>query len=198
LKKKHVSLKNHLLIAMPSVDDVNFEKTVIYVCEHSALGAMGLVINRPLQVQLSEIWDELEIPYPKNIPVGNIPVFDGGPLEKSRGFVLYTPIAEADLPEDAQPIPGEIHLSNNLAITASNEMLKILAAGEGPKDVFFALGYAEWDAGQLEDELLENSWLHVPASPRILFHVSPESRLRESAKLIGVDLRALSLEVGHA
>lgn len=177
---------------MPDIGDAAFEHTVVYICEHTELGAMGFIINRPLDLSIAEVWDELHIPVTNLTAIGEATVLDGGPLDKSRGFIFYKRMPSTDLDENA------IELTNELSLTASDKLLRKLAAGTGPEKVLFVLGYAEWDAGQLEAEIIENAWLHTPANLSILFEVPIAERLTAAYKLLGIDCRTLSREVGHA
>jgi len=177
-----------LLIATPSMQDPNFARSVILVCEHNADGALGLVVNRRLPLQLGDILDKLEIAT-ELIDLKATPLYAGGPVEGARGFVLHdTPDFDAD----------SFALGDALAVTASEAMLNAIAGGQGPRRFMLVLGYAGWGAGQLEQEFIDNAWLDVPASPDLIFDTAVEQRWRKAAELIGIDLARFSAQTGHA
>jgi putative transcriptional regulator len=181
------SLANHFLIAMPRLADPNFTRTVTLLCDHSAEGAMGLVINRPTDLKLRDVYEQLEIS-PAG-PEAEQSVYLGGPVQNNRGFVLHEPLGhwEATLP-----------VTDTLGVSTSRDILDAIARHEGPDHYLVALGYAGWGPGQLERELADNAWLSVPASREIIFHLPVEERWRAAATLVGVDLTTLSGETGHA
>lgn len=181
-------LTNQFLIAMPAMDDSNFAQTVTLVCEHSERGALGIVINRPLPMTLGEVFDQLGLDATHS-RVRDQTVLQGGPVQTERGFVLHTPAGKWD---------STLPFSDRMHLTTSRDILDALAAGEGPQNAVIALGYAGWDAGQLEDELARNAWLTVDADERVLFATPVEQRWQAAARLLGVDLRALSSDAGHA
>jgi len=183
-----MELANQFLLSMPTLEDPNFHRTLTYVCEHSHEGAMGLVVNRPLGLSLAEIFQHLGIE-PQSQAVTDTPVYQGGPVETERGFVLHSPVGEWD---------GSIALTDELAVTTSRDILEAMARGEGPGDAIVALGYSGWAAGQLEAELGQNAWLTCPASLDILFQTPPEQRLDKAAARMGIDLDLLSSGAGHA
>jgi putative transcriptional regulator len=181
-------LTNHFLIAMPALSDPNFTQTVTYLCEHTPEGAMGIVINRPSEVTLGEVFDQLGIEK-ACAQASRSTIYVGGPLQQERGFVLHPggTAWEATLP-----------VSSEVSITTSRDVLTAIASGEGPKEYLIALGYAGWGAGQLEEELIDNAWLSGPADPEVLFRVPSPRRWRAAAALLGVDLSLLSSDSGHA
>lgn len=181
-------LTNHFLIAMPALADPNFFHTVTYICEHDEDGAMGIVINRPLDMNLGEILAHMELTI-RDDEVGKIPVFQGGPVQLERGFVLHQPLGEWD---------ATLKVSDDIGITASQDILTALAEGKGPKRALIVLGYAGWGAGQLEREMAENAWLSGPATPEVLFDTPVDKRWEAAAALLGVDLNLLSSDAGHA
>lgn len=181
-------LTNQFLIAMPSLMDANFSQTVTYICEHNEAGALGLVINRPLKMTLAEVFEQLKMPTPPRLLAGQS-VLHGGPVQTDRGFVVHAAGKRWDA---TLPVSDRIH------VTTSRDILDALARGEGPEVAFIALGYAGWDAGQLETELASNAWLTVPCDERILFATPFEERWHAAAQLLGVNLSALSSEAGHA
>lgn len=182
------SLTNHLLIAMPSLVDPNFAQTVTLICEHTDKGALGIVLNKPLPMKLSEVLSQMKLE-PTTDEIGAQPVLRGGPVHTDRGFVLHRPGGEWD---------STHKVSELIQVTTSRDVLAAMARGEGPTDAFIALGYAGWDSGQLEKELLENAWLSMPANDQLVFGLPFEERWQASWGLIGVDLDKVSLVSGHA
>ncbi len=181
------NLTDQFLIAMPTLQDPNFVRTVSYICQHSDEGAMGIVINRPLDVRLHEVLEHMEIEISAHSRV-NIPVFLGGPVQPERGFVLHEPPGHWE---------SSLQITNRLAITTSRDILRAIAQGEGPDRMLIALGYAGWSAGQLEHEMAENAWLSGPATPTVLFNTEVEERWIAAAAALGIDLTLLSAETGH-
>ena len=181
-------LANQLLIAMPGMTDPGFSNTVTLVCEHTADGALGIVINRPLKLDLRGLFKQLGIRV--LTPVGtNEAVVMGGPVSSERGFVLHDGDTEFE---------SSLVISENIRLTLSRDIIEALAAGTGPKKALVALGYAGWDAGQLEDEILSNSWLHAPASADIVFGMPFAQRWSAAAKSVGVDMTRLAPDAGRA
>ncbi|HSN71548.1 MAG TPA: YqgE/AlgH family protein [Steroidobacteraceae bacterium] len=181
-------LSNHLLIAMPALADPNFVQTVTFVCEHNAQGALGIVINRALDMRLDDVFEQLGLPTGA-VGIGRHPVLQGGPVQTDRGFVLHR--GEGDW-------ASTLKVSERVHVTTSRDILDALARGDGPREAFIALGYAGWGAGQLEQELLENAWLSVPADERILFETPVEERWLAAGRLLGIDLATISPDAGHA
>ncbi len=181
-------LQNQFLIAMPSLSDPNFSQTVTLVCEHSARGALGIILNRPLNMALGEVFDQLDL-HCENKPLCDKRVLRGGPVQGERGFVLHDRGGAWD---------STLQISPHLHVTTSRDILVALARGDGPDLALMALGYAGWEAGQLEDEIRANSWLNVPADESIIFDTPFEQRWQAAAKLLGVDLGRLSPSAGHA
>ena len=181
-------LTGHLLIAMPAMQDPNFSKTVTYICEHSDQGALGLVINRPLDIDLGEVFRQLEL---ENCDkdIATQPVLLGGPVQMERGFVIHE--SAADQENTTGVVPG-------IQVTTSQDILLSMAEGSGPERAAVALGYAGWGAGQLEQEMSDNAWLSAPADSKILFDTPFEDRWRQAAGLLGIDIATLSSEAGHA
>lgn len=182
------SLSNQFLIAMPGMADPNFNSTVTLICEHNAAGALGIVINRPTNMELGGLFAHLALEQVDQA-AGAPPVLEGGPVGREHGFVLHRPCGEYE---------SSIAVSPDLQLTLSRDVLQAIAAGTGPEQSLVALGYAGWEAGQLEYEMLQNTWLNVPANPEIIFNVPYGDRLRMAAKIIGVDLSQISTHVGHA
>lgn len=181
-------LTNHFLIAMPQLADPNFFHTVTYICEHTEEGALGIIINRPLEVRLGEILDHMEIETRADT-LAERTVYMGGPVQQERGFVLHRPATQWD---------STLLITDSIGLTTSRDVLAAMARGEGPVESLIALGYAGWGAGQLEQELADNAWLSGPADERILFRTPVEKRWEEAAALLGVDLNLLSGDTGHA
>ncbi|MDH5406999.1 MAG: YqgE/AlgH family protein [Gammaproteobacteria bacterium] len=182
------NLTNHFLIAMPNLADPNFHHTVTYMCDHNPEGAMGLVINRPMDLSLGELFDYLDIQNGKQ-DILNIPVYQGGPVQTERGFVLHKPMGEW---EASMPITPQLEL------TMSQDIIEAIAHGEGPDQYLIALGYAGWGQGQLEAELASNAWLSGPAENAIIFDKPIEQRWNASAALLGVEISQISNDIGHA
>ena len=181
-------LKHHFLIDMPHMEDPRFAHTLIYLCEHNAEGAMGLVINRPSGLSLSDVLEQTSPEISVPLEVGGRTVFNGGPVQSERGFVLHRGPQRWESSLDLGP----------LQLTTSRDILVDMTRGHGPSESFVALGYAGWDAGQLEQELLDNVWLNCPADYHILFDLQPEQRLDAAARSLGVELNLLTSQAGHA
>lgn len=181
-------LKHHFLIAMPHMADPNFAHALIYLVEHNREGAMGLIVNRPSGLNLADILDQLRPDEPGDPASQQLPIFAGGPVQTDRGFVLH--------PANAQ-FQATLSLGD-LGVTTSQDVLFAIADGYGPRQHLIALGYAGWEPGQLEAELVDNAWLSCPAQSHILFDLPYEQRLAAAAASLGVDLRLLSSQVGHA
>jgi putative transcriptional regulator len=192
-----INLTNHFLIAMPGLQDELFAKSVVYVCEHSERGALGLVINKPSDINLKVLFDKVELPLMR-LDLVDTPVFQGGPVQTERGFVLHEPTyAQADKPQDAvyastMTIPG------GLEMTTSKDVLEALSTGAGPRKVLISLGYSAWGQGQLESELGENSWLTVGADSAVIFDTPVEQRYDKALLLLGLQAWMISGEAGHA
>lgn len=185
------SLKNQFLIAMPSLADPNFNRTVTYICEHNAQGAMGIIINRPSELQLIDVLNHMGIS-DETITDPDQTIFIGGPVEEERGFILHSNGEQTGEWDSSMPVTEAI------SITTSRDILEAMARGEGPKRTLIALGYAGWTAGQLEAEIQQNAWLSGPASPEILFERPAEERWEAAARLLGVDMNLITTEIGHA
>ena len=182
------NLTNQFLIAMPALSDPNFFHTVTYVCAHNDEGAMGIVINRQTDLKLGDILAQMAIEAIDEV-AKDIPIYDGGPVQKERGFVIHRAGGEWD---------AMLDVGDGMTVTTSRDILAAVARGEGPKDALIALGYAGWGAGQLEREIAENAWLNGPADQRILFETPLEKRWEAAAALLGVDFGRLSTDAGHA
>lgn len=180
-------LRNHFLIAMPGLQDPHFAHSVLYICEHGPEGAMGFVINRTLDLTLGTVFDQMDIRY--SAKAGSTQVLAGGPVGTQRGFVLHS---------GGEHWHSSVAVGDGIFLTASRDILTAIASDEGPANPQFVLGYAGWGAGQLEDELMQNSWLTVPADAAILFDTPVEQRWQATAKMLGVDIRLMPSQAGHA
>jgi len=181
-------LTNQFLVAMPSLEDPNFRESVTFICEHNARGALGIIINRPMNVVLDDILKQLDLAA-LNPATGATPVYSGGPVQPERGFVIHEPQGEWE---------ATLKVGDSLGVTTSRDVLAAMAGGGGPKRAFVALGYAGWSPGQLEEEIKSNSWLSAPADVAIIFDTPVEQRWQAAARSIGVDLSLLSGDAGHA
>jgi putative transcriptional regulator len=182
------SLTNHLLIAMPSLTDPNFSQTVALICEHTDKGALGIVLNKPLPMRLSDVLSQMKLE-PSSELIAAKPVLRGGPVHTDRGFVLHRPGGNWDHTHKVSEI---------IQVTTSRDVLAAMARGEGPSDAFIALGYAGWESGQLEREMKENAWLSMPVDPRVVFELPYEERWTGAWRLLGIEVDRLSLVAGHA
>ncbi len=187
-KKSISSLKNYFLLAMPGLNDPNFAESVVYICEHNADGAMGLIINQQLDIPVKAIFDQLELSYLGEC--GNSLIFDGGPVQRDRGFILHSSVE--------QQWESTVAIGEDISLTASKDILTDIALGKGPTNALITLGYSSWEAGQLEQELTQNSWLTIPADSAIIFHTDCAKRAGAAASTIGLDLAMLSHDAGHA
>lgn len=182
------NLTNQFLIAMPGLQDPNFFQTVTYICEHNDQGAMGIVINRPLNLALGEVLSQMSL-QPCSEEIKNMPVYQGGPVHTDRGFVIHHP---------HDRWKSSIIVSDEIGVTTSRDILQSIAEGNGPEQTFIALGFAGWGAGQLEQEIMDNAWLNGPVDSSIIFRTPCEKRWEISAELLGVHLDRISSDVGHA
>jgi putative transcriptional regulator len=183
-----MDLTNQFLIAMPGMEDPNFSRTVVYICEHSPAGAMGVVINRPTELTLASLFHKIDLRLEIS-PWSDAPVLLGGPLQIERGFVLHSPAAGYS---------STLSVTDSLALTTSRDILEAVANGGGPERLMVALGYAGWGAGQLERELGQNGWLTVPASPDLIFDTPVTDRFEAALALLGVNVLSLMHGAGHA
>lgn len=186
--KPAVALANHFLIAMPALADSNFARTVTFICDHSSEGTMGLVVNRPTDLKLRDILDQLGIGAGE-VRAGELPVYYGGPVQNNRGFVLHEPIGQWQ---------ATLAVTDTLGVSSSRDILEAIAHNQGPARYLITLGYAGWSPGQLERELSENAWLNGPADQAILFDLPPEHRWKAAAQRVGVDLSTFTGDAGHA
>ncbi len=214
-----INLTHHFLIAMPGLEDEAFAKSVVYVCEHSERGALGLVINKPSDLSMEGLFDKVDLPLHRQ-DLLNAPVLQGGPVHTERGFVLHdamwvdvpTQGADQDSNQEAAQEAAALSaisdkesvyastmtISGGLEMTTSKDVLEALSMGAGPKRVLISLGYSAWGEGQLESELAENSWLTVGADTAVIFDTPVEQRYERAMKLLGLESWMLSSEVGHS
>ncbi len=184
---------HHFLIAMPGVEGEPFARSVVYMCEHSERGALGLVINKPSDISLKKLFDKVELPLGRD-DLSESPVFQGGPVQTDRGFVLH----EAMMPGEEAVYASTMVIPGGLEMTTSKDVLEALSTGAGPRRVLVTLGYAAWAQGQLESEISENSWLTVEADTALIFDVPVEQRYDKALQLLGLQAWMLSSEAGHA
>jgi putative transcriptional regulator len=187
-----IDLSNQFLIAMPGMADGNFAGTVVYLCEHTANGALGLVINRPIDINLRHLFEKVDLSLDRD-DLAARPVYFGGPVQTERGFVLHE-----RLDDEGGHYSSTLKIPGGLEMTTSRDVLEVLSNGAGPSKVFITLGYAGWSAGQLEDELGRNGWLNVTAEPGIIFDTPVEQRYDKALSLLGIDRSMLQSEAGHA
>ena len=180
---------NHFLVAMPGMTDSNFGGAVVFLAEHSAKGALGLVINRPMELDLKSLFERIDLKL-EIAPLGTSPGYFGGPVQTDRGFVLHEPVGNWQ---------STLKVRDSIGLTTSKDILEAVGRGEGPKRLLVTLGYAGWSAGQLEHELGQNAWLSVEAKgDKILFDMPADERLPAALGLLGIDLASLSEDAGHA
>ena len=185
---KDSSLANHILIAMPSLTEPNFSRSVIYLCEHHVQGSVGLIINRPMQYPLGMVFEQMQIE-PIIVEQKELPLLYGGPVQPERGFVIHRPEGGWR---------SSLALREGVTVTTSNDIIRAIAAAKGPKDVLVTLGYAGWGEGQLEEELLKNNWLVCPYNAELIYEVPFSERWEYAGSTIGVKMTELSGNVGHA
>lgn len=181
-------LRDHFLLAMPGLTEGIFSHSITYICEHGESGAMGIVINQPLDLSVAEIFEHLQITPHQSF--SDTPVMAGGPVQIDHGFVLHR--------KTDQSWEASLKVTSEITLTTSRDILRAIADDSGPQDHLIALGYAGWAAGQLEQELAENSWLTLPANSDIIFSTPADQRLVAAAALLGIDMNLISGEAGHA
>lgn len=184
----HSYLSNQLLIAMPTLADDNFSQTVTLICEHTEQGALGIILNKPLKMCMGEIFDQLSL-HSSDTTLCDQLVLWGGPVQPARGFVIHRAGSLWD---------STLVVSDSIHVTTSRDVLQSIAAGKGPSPMHMVLGYAGWDAGQLEAEMAQNAWLTAPFNEQILFDTPYDQRWYAAANLLGVNLTTLSTLTGHA
>jgi putative transcriptional regulator len=183
-------LSHYMLLSMPQLQDENFSNSLIYICEHTEQGAMGLIVNRANNIRFDEILPQLDISPQHATNLGQT-IYTGGPVQPEHGFVLHTPVAN-------QKWQSSIKVGDNLCLTTSVDVIDDIAHSAGPDHSLIALGYSGWGPGQLEAELANNSWLCCPFDPVIVFHTPAEGRLKAATAKLGFDINLISNQVGHA
>ncbi|EWH11046.1 hypothetical protein DS2_05740 [Catenovulum agarivorans DS-2] len=183
------NLQNQILIAMPSLEDGYFERSVTYICEHNENGAMGIVINQPLEMRVTDLLNQIKVPLDNKQINGDIPVYAGGPVSPERGFVLHKPQAQWQ---------SSMQLAPDIMITTSRDLLESIGTEHQPDDYMICLGYAGWEKGQLEQELLDNAWLTIPADAELIYSTPIHLRWQRAAEVLGIATWQISNQVGHA
>ena len=183
-----LDLSHHFLIAMPSMADSIFAKSLTYICEHNEQGALGIIVNRPTSLTLGELFAQIQIPLNQS-EMKSLPVHFGGPVQTDRGFVLHDPVGQWQ---------STLSINDKVGLTTSKDILQAVGEGQEPHHLLVTLGYAGWTQGQLEHELSQNAWLSVSASEHILFELPAEERLPAAMALLGIDFASLSEDAGHA
>jgi putative transcriptional regulator len=191
------NLTNHFLIAMPGLEDAMFGKSVVYVCEHSERGALGLVINKPADMALTALFEKIDLPLHRADLLSQC-VFQGGPVQTERGFVLHESVVAEGQPADESLYSSTMTIPGGLEMTTSKDVLEALSMGSGPKRVLVSLGYSAWGEGQLETELGENSWLTVAADQSLIFDTPITQRYDRALGLLGLESWMISQQAGHA
>ena len=184
----NVNLTHHFLIAMPNMADPYFSKSLTYICEHNEQGALGVVLTRPVDLTLSALLEQIEIPIAQP-EIADVQVHFGGPVQMDRGFVLHQPAGEWQ---------STLRVNDEIGLTTSKDILEAVARGEGPEKFFVTLGYAGWAPGQLEHEISQNAWLSVAADTSVIFDLPLQARFDAAMRLLGIDTINLSEDVGHA
>ena len=192
-----VNLTHHFLIAMPGLSDESFSRSVVYLCEHSERGALGLVINKPSDMTLKSLFDKVDLPLRRE-DLSQVPVFQGGPVHTERGFVLHESLKPEDDSSNESIYASTMTIPGGLEMTTSRDVLEALSTGAGPRRVLISLGYAAWGQGQLESEIAENSWLTVQADPLVIFDTPIDQRYDRALSLLGLQSWMLSPDAGHA
>ena len=192
-----INLTHHFLIAMPGLEDASFARSVIYLCEHSARGALGLVINKPSDINLKSLFEKVDLPLERD-DLASTPVFHGGPVQTERGFVLHEAVHAAESKPEEPVYASTMTIPGGLEMTTSKDVLEAMATGAGPRKVLVSLGYSAWGEGQLESEIAENSWLTVDADPSVIFDTPVEQRYDKALSLLGLQAWMLSPTAGHA
>jgi putative transcriptional regulator len=183
-----LNLSNHFLVAMPAMQDPTFAGSVVFITEHSEEGALGLIINQPLDLAMNGLYERLDLPLPDR-RLAQKPVLKGGPVNHSHGYVLHKPVGN---------YISTVAVSDEVGVTKSRDVLEAVSRGEGPEQIVVCLGYAGWGAGQLEEELGANAWLTVPASDELIFDTPMDERFHRAFGLLGINPAFLSASAGHA
>jgi putative transcriptional regulator len=192
-----MNLTHHFLIAMPGLQDASFARSVVYLCEHSPRGALGLVINKPTDINLGNLFEKVDLPLGRD-ELARTPVLQGGPVQTERGFVLHEAV-HAEGADAGEPVyASTMTIPGGLEMTTSKDVLEAIATGAGPRKLLVTLGYSAWGEGQLESELAENSWLTVGADPAVIFDTPVEQRYDKALSLLGLEAWMLTPDAGHA
>ena len=192
-----MNLTHHFLIAMPGMEDASFARSVVYLCEHSQRGALGLILNKPTDINLKGLFDKVDLSLGR-ADLTEAPVFLGGPVQTERGFVLHESLHSKSEADQEPAYASTMVIPGGLEMTTSKDVLEALATGAGPRRVLVTLGYAAWGEGQLESELAENSWLTVEADLGVIFDTPVEKRYDTALGLLGLEAWRLSPGAGHA
>ena len=190
-----INFTNQFLIAMPGMGDGTFAGTVVYLCEHNEKGALGLVINKPIDIKLKNLFEKVELSLERE-DLADAPVYFGGPVQTERGFVLHERLGGES--GDGGHYNSSLQIPGGLEMTTSKDVLEALSSGAGPKKILVTLGYSGWGAGQLEDEMSRNGWINVNAEPGIIFDTPVDQRYDKALSLLGIAPGMLSQEAGHA
>jgi putative transcriptional regulator len=185
---QNTNLTAHFLIAMPAMTDPYFSKTLTYICQHSEQGALGVVVNKPIDLSLQGLFEQIGMALHQP-NYAELPVYFGGPVQTNQGFVLHQPIGEWQ---------STLNVADEMGLTSSKDILEATRDGSGPEKILVSLGYAGWSAGQLEHEIQLNGWLTVKANPHIIFDLPAEERLPAAIQLLGFDPVNLSDQAGHS
>ena len=192
-----INLTHHFLIAMPGLEDESFARSVVYLCEHSERGALGLIINKPTDITLKGLFDKVDLSLRRE-DLTKEPVFQGGPVQTERGFVLHEPMLMDKGETDELAYASTMTIPGGLEMTTSKDVLEALSTGAGPRRVLITLGYSSWGEGQLESELAENAWLTVAADLSVIFDTPVPERYDRALSLLGLQAWMISPEAGHA
>jgi len=184
----NVNLTDNFLIAMPTLEDPYFSNALVYICEHNENGALGIIVNRPIDMDLAGLFDKIDIKLSAE-KLARLPVYFGGPVQLDRGFVLHRPVGNWQ---------STLAVNNEVGLTSSRDVLTSVGSEGLPSEIIVTLGYAGWAAGQLEQEIAQNAWLTVEADADLVFDMPPERRLSAAMERLGVDFSRLSDDVGHA
>ena len=192
-----MNLTNHFLIAMPGMEDSSFSKSVVYLCEHTEKGALGLIINKPSDITLQSLLAKVDLSLGRE-DLADTPVFQGGPVQTERGFVLHDPMLASNAEISEAAYASTMQVAGGLEMTTSKDVLEALSTGAGPRRVLVTLGYSAWGEGQLESELAENSWITVDADVSVIFDTPVDERYDRALSLLGLQSWMLTHQAGHA
>ncbi len=192
-----MNLTNHFLIAMPGMEDSSFSKSVVYLCEHTEKGALGLIINKPSDINLQSLLAKVDLSLGRE-DLADTPVFQGGPVQTERGFVLHDPMLASNAEISEAAYASTMQVAGGLEMTTSKDVLEALSTGAGPRRVLVTLGYSAWGEGQLESELAENSWITVDADVSVIFDTPVDERYDRALSLLGLQSWMLTHQAGHA